>query len=200
MRDRRFAYAAGLVWCHRRGCAFGDGRRDGGWADDQRLRPSSSTASSKSSTTALTKSTWSLRGTASPSLSGSAFVPRAFSASSPTGPADNAERQRRASHGGGAFDLDRRAKDAGTGLSQKIKAFAGPGTTMNIWFLHDSTTGSCAGDGCCLDGHGPLRAAVRLALSSGYLSEVSAFMRLLVACAKKVTQARRMVSTFATCV
>src|SRR5262245_1382242 len=37
-------------------------------------------------------------------------------------------------------------------------------------------------------------------LQARYFSDVSAFMRLLVACAKKVTHARRMVSTLVTCV
>ena len=32
------------------------------------------------------------------------------------------------------------------GLSQKIKAFAAPGTNITIAFLPDSTTGTCAGE------------------------------------------------------
>ena len=50
----------------------------------------------------------------------------------------------------GAIDVGPTGVGRQYGLSQEIKAFAGPGTTVTISFLPDSTTGSCAGDGVAL--------------------------------------------------
>ena len=55
----------------------------------------------------------------------------------------------------GALDVGPAGVGRSFGLSQKIKAFAGPATTVNISVIPETTTGSCSGDGLdlTLTGH-----------------------------------------------